>query len=113
MIIKDLDYKTVISRLKEIGGYIETADGNIRPDKMETGVGILILFQDPENKDEALSIDYPNLDKLLEQKPTDLVVMDFKKGDYQYMALPSVLEKRAQEKGKESELYGPSCRCCN
>lgn len=108
MIIKDIDYKTILSKL-ENDGYVKIAYGGIKA-KAGTGVGITVLFENPENPNEG-PIDYPNLDTLREKKPSDLMIMDLKKGDYQFMTLASVLAKREQLKGKKSELYDTSCRC--
>jgi len=78
---------------------------------MATGVGIIVLFQDSEDPHEIRDINYSSFDQILENKPSDLVVIDLEKGQFQFMALKSVLEKREQE--KEPEPYNSRCSCCD
>lgn len=103
MIIPDLDYKTAISRLIEIG-YNETSSVNAILETAE-GVYINVLWQD---RKKGIVGQYSGFDEILKNKPEDLLVADLREGIWKFLTLNPIPKK------EEQEPEGPyGCNCCD
>jgi predicted DNA-binding WGR domain protein len=111
MIIRDVPYKDVISKLKK-AGYATRFYGKVGTETA-SGVEIFVMLEQREKPEENIDAKYSILEQILEKKPSDLMIADFQTCQIRLMALKSVLAAEKRKKNYVEAGDNTACNCCD